>query len=80
MEKEPKFNLNIIKKIITTSSISQVNSLLKDGWILLEIQKEDYGHPKRNYDTVIYHLGHTDPKANEHKNEYTRPEDLKFRD
>jgi len=74
MERKLEASLNKIKKVITTSSIPQVNRLLNDGWTLLEIQKEDYGHPKRTYDTVIYHLGHVDPKANEH--EYTSPEDL----
>jgi hypothetical protein len=74
MEHELEANLSRIKKVIATSSIPQVNRLLNEGWTLLEIQKEDSGHPKRTYETVNYHLGHSDPKADEHQ--YTRPEDL----
>ncbi len=74
MEKDLEANLNNIKKVIATSSISQVNRLLNDGWTLLAIQKTDPGDPTRTDETVIYHLGHVDPKANER--EYTRPEDL----
>jgi len=74
MNHKVEANLSKIKKVTATSSIRQVNRLLDEGWTLLEIQKEDSGHPKRVYETVNYHLGHTDPKANEHK--YTEPDEL----
>ena len=74
-------NINKIKKVTASSSLHRVNRLLNDGWSILEIQKTNYEHPQGSSDTVIYHLGHVDPKANEYEKDenkivYTEPEDL----
>ena len=81
MEKDLEANINRIKKVTTSSSMYRVNSLLNEGWKIIEIQKTNYGHPQGSSDRVIYHLGHVDPKANGHERDenkiiYTRPEDL----
>jgi hypothetical protein len=69
-----ELKLGSIKKIITVSTgltsegarncEHRVNQLLGAGWILLEIQKNDYyGEFKANNTYITYHLGHVDPKA-----------------
>ena len=67
MEKDWEANINKIKKVTTSSNLNRVNRLLNDGWSILEIQKTNDGHPQGSSDTVIYHLGHVDPKADEYE-------------
>lgn len=73
MEKSIELSLSNIKKVITVSTgytgeridrcRRHVNKLLDVGWILLEVQKCDYGKPEVVNQNVTYHLGHTDPQA-----------------
>lgn len=73
MEKSNELSLSNIKKVITVSTgytsegidrcRRNVNKLLDVGWILLGVQKCDYGEPKVVKQNVTYHLGHTEPQA-----------------
>jgi len=73
MEKHNELSLSNIKKVImvstgfTSEGIDRcrrhVNKLLDAEWILLEVQKNDYGDPRVIQQDVIYHLGHTEPQA-----------------
>jgi len=73
MEKSNELSLSNIKKVITVSTgytdervdrcRLHVNKLLDVGWILLEVQKCDYGEPGVVKQNVTYHLGHTEQQA-----------------
>lgn len=64
MERDINIQLKDIRKVIQSDSLNQVNLLLDNGWTILEIQKTNDGYPHPS-DSVIYHLGHTDPNADE---------------
>ena len=73
MEKHNELSLSNIKKVITVCTgytsdgvdrcRRHVNKLLGAEWILLEVQKNDYGDPRVVRQDVTYHLGHTEPQA-----------------
>jgi hypothetical protein len=67
MDKDNNTKFSRIRKVTQSSSLHQVNLLLDKGWTILEIQKKNDGYPNEPSEIVIYHLGHTDPKAEEYK-------------
>ena len=69
--------LSSIKKIHTVETgygkyhnSDYVNKLLAEGWVILEIQKNEYGEPKKTNEKVVYHLGHTNPNADTHEQRF----------
>lgn len=73
MEKHSDLSFSNIRKVFTVSTgyssegvnkcRRHVNKLLDAGWILLEVQKYDYGEPQVLQQNVTYHLGHTESQA-----------------